>query len=250
MKNWLTWHRHEASPVIIKARRWDPVTGTTSAVIGTGADLARATSDMVFKPYQEFTRSSTSSSRPSVSGSSSSSTTNASRTNSQDLASLEEPHPTGIKDEDLRFDWENTAAAVTTSAKGVGRFIGSYYKGVIVDIPLATTEGLRAVPRLYGEDVEDYVVRDWKTGAAVGGKNFAHGMTKGLTGFFTEPIKGGAKEGPMGLVKGFAKGTLGIATKMPSGKKLLNRFSVNKSVLMFVFCSCIGPRHLPSSRYH
>ena len=119
-----------------------------------------------------------------------------------------------------------------------------------MDIPLATTEGLRAVPRLYGEDVEDYVVRDWKTGAAVGGKNFAHGMTKGLTGFFTEPIKGGAKEGPMGLVKGFAKGTLGIATKMPSGKKLLNRFSVNKSVLMFVFCSCIGPRHLPSSWYH
>lgn len=237
--------------MIIKARRWDPVTGTTSAVIGTGADLARATSDMVYKPYQEFTRGSSGSSRPSASRSTSSSTTNTSRTNSQDFASPEEDHSTGIKDEDPKIDWENTASAIATSAKGVGRFIGSYYKGVIVDIPLATTEGLRAVPRLYGEDVEDYVVRDWKTGAAVGGKNFAHGMTKGLTGFFTQPIKGGAKEGPIGMVKGFAKGTLGIATKMPSGKRLLNHaFGERKPVLIFVFCSCIGPRHLPSSRYH
>lgn len=185
---------------------------------------------MVFKPYQEFTRSSTSSSRPSASRSTSSFSTNTSRTNSQDLGSLEEPHSAGIKDEDPRIDWENTGAAVATSAKGVGRFIGAYYKGVIVDIPLATTEGLRAVPRLYGEDVEDYVVRDWKTGAAVGGKNFARGMTKGLTGFFTEPIKGGAKEGPIGLVKGFAKGTLGIATKMPSGKRLLNHAFSGKSL--------------------
>lgn len=128
------------------------------------------------------------------------------------------PREMSARDPEQRFDWETMGATAAATAKGVGNFIGTYYKGAVVDIPLATTEGLRAIPRLYGEEVEDHVVRDWKTGAIAGGRNFAHGMGKGLTGFFTQPVKDGVKEGPFGVITGFAKGTIGIGTKLPAGK--------------------------------
>lgn len=92
---------------------------------------------------------------------------------------------------------------------------------MIVDIPLAATEGLRAVPRLYGEDVEDYQVRDWKSGALAGGKNFAQNMREGLTGIWNQPRKG-ADEGALGVAKGIMKGTIGFTTMVPSGMFFLS----------------------------
>jgi hypothetical protein len=104
--------------------------------------------------------------------------------------------------------------------KGFGKFTGSYFKGVIVDIPHATAEGFRQVPRLYGEEPKDYGgVQDWKSGAIVGGRNFVDGMTDGFTGLFTQPVNGAKEEGALGAVKGFAKGTIGLATKVPSGRQ-------------------------------
>ena len=44
--------------------------------------------------------------------------------------------------------------AVAT-AKGFGKLNVAFFKGCIVDIPLAGTEGFRVVPRLYGENVDD-----------------------------------------------------------------------------------------------
>lgn len=108
---------------------------------------------------------------------------------------------------------------VGASLKGFGKFTGAYFKGVVVDIPYAAAEGFRQVPRLYGEEPKQYgTVRDWKSGATMGGKNFVDGMTDGFKGFFSQPIKGAREEGALGAVKGFAKGTIGLATKVPSGK--------------------------------
>lgn len=105
--------------------------------------------------------------------------------------------------------------------KGFGKFTGSYFKGVVVDIPHAAAEGFRQVPRLYGEKPKDYgAIQGWKSGAIVGGKNFVDGMTDGFTGLFTQPVNGAREEGAIGAVKGFAKGTIGLATKVPSGKQL------------------------------
>ncbi|KAJ5520951.1 UDP-glucuronosyl/UDP-glucosyltransferase [Penicillium fimorum] len=104
--------------------------------------------------------------------------------------------------------------------KGFGKFTGSYFKGVVVDIPHAAAEGFRQVPRLYGETPKDYgTIQDWKSGAIVGGRNFVDGMTDGFTGLFTQPVNGAKEEGALGAVKGFAKGTIGLATKVPSGKQ-------------------------------
>lgn len=201
--------------MIIQARRWDPITGTTSAAIGTGTDIARATTDIFTKPYQEFNRAK-GQSRPSTCRSTSQTTT-PTPTPTADSQNSAEGSSSMDSNRDPRSNWDTTGAAITASAKGVGRIVRSYYKGVLVDIPLATTEGLRAVPRLYGEDVEQYDVRDWRTGARTGGRNFAHGMTNGFTDIFRQPYKGAVEEGPLGIAKGFFKGGVGLGTKMSAG---------------------------------
>lgn len=155
-----------------------------------------------------------------------------------------------------RRRWETAGTTISTvaaTAKGVGNFMGAYYKGMMVDIPLATTEGLRAIPRLYGEEVEEHVVRDWKSGLAAGGKNFASGMGGGLSGFLTGPYKGAAKDGPLGVAKGFAKGVIGVSTKAPSGKlrptqyACMHEYNVTRPITDAV-CSGIRARGLPGPR--
>lgn len=102
---------------------------------------------------------------------------------------------------------------------GFGKFTATYFKGVVVDIPYAAAEGFRQVPRLYGEQPKEYkAIKDWKTGAIYGGRNFVDGITDGFTDLFTQPVKGAQEEGVAGAAKGFMKGTLGFATKVPSGK--------------------------------
>lgn len=57
------------------------------------------------------------------------------------------------------------------SAKSIGRVNSSLFKGTMIDVPLAVTEGLRATPKLYGESVPDHEpITDWKSGARVAGK--------------------------------------------------------------------------------
>lgn len=93
------------------------------------------------------------------------------------------------------------------------------FKGLLVDIPLATTEGLRNIPALYGDTVRDHgSVTDWKSGAMVGGKAFMYGMGEGLTDIFTEPYRGGKKEGALGVVKGVGKGSVTMLTKTSYGE--------------------------------
>lgn len=93
------------------------------------------------------------------------------------------------------------------------------FKGLLVDIPLATAEGLRNVPALYGDKVRDHgTVTGWKSGAVVGGKAFMYGMGEGLTDIFTEPYKGGKKEGVVGVAKGVGKGTVTLMTKTTYGE--------------------------------
>lgn len=103
--------------------------------------------------------------------------------------------------------------------KGFGKFSSTYLRGVIVDIPHAAAEGFRRAPQLYGEKPKDYgTVHDWKSGVAVGGKNFVGGMAGGVAGLITQPLKGLKEDGRDGAVKGLTRGALGLATKMPSGE--------------------------------
>lgn len=160
----------------------------------------------------------------------------ASTSTAATTASEEERRKMLKREEQIR-GLETAGATVAATAKGVGHFLGTYYKGMMVDIPLATTEGLRAIPRLYGEDVEEHVVRDWRSGVAAGGKNFATGMGKGLTGFVTEPCRGAAADGPLGIAKGFAKGVIGVSTKVPAGKFQQDYARMDLEGLLLTFCA-------------
>ncbi|CAI9628258.1 unnamed protein product [Alternaria burnsii] len=173
---------HETDPFIITNQRWDPVTSTTSACVGIVGDMGMAAKGMVVDPFTE----------PKHSVTSSAASTQSDKSN-------------------------GTAAAGRVAggvAKGFGRFVGAFYKGVIVDLPLATTEGFRNVPRLYGEEVKDHgEVTGALSGFQVGGKNFVHGIADGFSDPFRQTYEGGKKEGVIGYAKGFGKGMAGLVTK-------------------------------------
>ncbi|KAI9932363.1 hypothetical protein MW887_009876 [Aspergillus wentii] len=212
---------HDIKRIVIENRRWDPVTGILSAATNTGTDMLKSTTDMFYKPYKEYNRGRS----PRITGSSSDRSMSLPvRPATADPTAL--PHantdpanadPVGIVDSERRNGWLTAGSMMGASLKGLGKFTGTYFRGVVVDIPHAAAEGFRQVPRLYGDQPKEYEpVRNWKTGATVGGKNFVDGMTDGFRGLFTQPIEGARDEGALGAVKGFAKGTIGLATKVPS----------------------------------
>lgn len=163
--------------------------------------MAKSTGEMFYNPYKEFKRSR----RPSEGPSCNTPGSNPPLSQPQATRSNSDPFETA----------GNMAGA---GLKGFGKFSGTYLRGVIVDIPHAAAEGFRRAPQLHGETPKDYgTVHDWKSGIAVGGKNFVGGMTGGVTGLLTQPLKGFAENGKDGAMKGLAKGALGMATKMPSG---------------------------------
>ncbi len=69
-------------------------------------------------------------------------------------------------------------------------------------------EGLHNVPKLYGTEVRSTgKVTDFKSGVREGGKSLVHGYYDGITGLVREPVKGGKKEGFVGVLKGSARGS-------------------------------------------
>ncbi|KAJ5505029.1 hypothetical protein N7463_007903 [Penicillium fimorum] len=199
---------YESKSIFIQTRRWDPITGGTSSLLGMYKDILTASSDVVIRPYKEFSR--------------------ARQQSEPELVVIESTNPqpernpsVGISrtsgsmtDEERRV----MGKAVGGSAKSVGRIIAYYYKGVLIDIPGAVNEGLRAVPRLYGEEVKDYDnIKDFKSGVAAASDNFTHGFSHGLTDIFRQPYEGAQRDGIRGALKGFVKGPIGMGTKAASG---------------------------------
>lgn len=170
---------HETHPVHIQNDRWDPITGMSAASIGVVGDMSNAAKNMLVDPFTELKRSNAASS--------------------------------------------NTNGAVTagrmasTTAKGFYNFNMALFKGTIVDIPLATAEGFRNVPRLYGEEPRNHgEVTGIVSGFQVGAKNFAHGMVDGFSDPFKQSYQLGKKEGALGAAKGFGRGMAGLITKTGS----------------------------------
>ncbi|KAJ7768348.1 hypothetical protein B0H16DRAFT_1785284 [Mycena metata] len=113
----------------------------------------------------------------------------------------------------------STAGAMAAaSGRGFGNFFTAGLRGGAVDIPVAFTEGLRGVPKMYGEEVKDYgEVKDWKSGLLVAAKTATFSTSEGVADFFVQPWKGARDEGALGFAKGLGKGTLGVASKSGAG---------------------------------
>ncbi|KAL0929369.1 sterol glucosyltransferase [Colletotrichum truncatum] len=155
-------------------RRWDPVTGGAASVLGTMTDFTTALGGTFIDPFKAYKEA---------------------RRNGGGVSA-------------------GSGAAAQGAAMGFGSMTGVVTKGALVNMPLALAEGLRSVPRLYGEEVENHgKVKDWQSGGVVAAKNFGHGFYDGITGFVTQPYKGAKKGGAVGFLKGAGKGSIGLFTK-------------------------------------
>ncbi|KAJ5113421.1 hypothetical protein N7456_001955 [Penicillium angulare] len=196
-------YSYQSNPIIVENRRWDPVTGVFSATMSTTSDLVLSTTEMVTKPYKEYR---------DARGSRPNSPRNSITRSQTDLG-------THVDNEESQKGRVTAGRMVGATLKGLGKFTGVCLRGAAVDIPHAAAEGFRQLPQLYGEKPKEYgPVKDWKSGIIVGGRNLVDGMSEGLSGLITQPIKGAKEDGALGAMKGLAKGTAGLATKIPSGE--------------------------------
>ncbi|KAF7197803.1 Sterol 3-beta-glucosyltransferase UGT80B1 [Pseudocercospora fuligena] len=111
-------------------------------------------------------------------------------------------------------NWKSNFQNAQYTAKGVHRIVGAGIKSPL-DFTMGLTRGFHNAPKLYGDDTvrKSENVTDLKSGLRAAAKEFGFGMYDGITGLVTQPMKGAAKEGPAGFVKGIGKGIGGIALK-------------------------------------
>lgn len=111
-------------------------------------------------------------------------------------------------------DWKQNFQTGTDTAKGVHRIVGAGLKSPL-DFTMGLAKGFHNAPKLYGDDTvrKSENVTDFKSGVRAATKEFGFGLYDGITGLVTQPVKGAAKEGPAGFVKGIGKGIGGIVLK-------------------------------------
>lgn len=103
------------------------------------------------------------------------------------------------------------------SAISLTKFLGTSSRGAFVEIPLAATEGMRAIPRFYGEKVRTTApVQDWRSGMTVAWSGFTHGVYEGFTDIFVQTYRGKKKRGSIGVAQGLSKGLVSLAVKTGS----------------------------------
>ncbi|KAL0940329.1 Sterol 3-beta-glucosyltransferase UGT80B1-like protein 5 [Colletotrichum truncatum] len=212
---------YRSKPTNIENQRWDPVTALSAASISTILKMAGATADIIVKPFEEYKRGSESGDKPEIQAENV-------RRNSQAPAFAmlplpgvgvpegggDSPHPSRPVSSRGDDSSKKPGAMAVAAANGVGRLAGNTTKGLLVDIPLAVTEGLRAVPNLYGDTVKKHdAVEDFRSGVSVAGKTFCQDMKGGLTDIFVHTYKGKKEEGAMGAAKGLGKGVVSLVTK-------------------------------------
>ncbi|RYP41684.1 hypothetical protein DL767_000889 [Monosporascus sp. MG133] len=208
---------YHSNPITIDVTRWDPLSGGASAVMATAVDLTGSITGMVTKPIdqyrdeqrrraRELQKQQGQSREVSVDGGSSVSTASQPSVASLHSGSSGEKRPS------------LAGKMVSASAKSIGLFAPNAAKGMLVDIPLAITEGMRAVPKYFGTDVRSHgPVTNAKSGAVVAGKTFAWGFVDGVSDLVMQPVQGAANEGALGAVRGIGKGAVSLVAKSGAG---------------------------------
>ncbi|GJC83735.1 sterol 3-beta-glucosyltransferase UGT80A2 [Colletotrichum liriopes] len=212
---------YRSKPTNIENQRWDPLTAISAASLSTIVKMAGATADIIVKPFEQYKRTSESAENLEEQ-------VEKTRRHSQapafamlplpgvgDTDGLE--HSAGTRPPPSRGSEESSGrpgAMAVAAAHGVGKLAGNATKGLFVDIPLAMTEGLRAVPNLYGDQVQKHdAVEGFRSGVSVAGKTFCHDMKGGLTDIFVHTYTGKKEKGAMGAAKGLGKGVVSLVTK-------------------------------------
>lgn len=190
---------YKPNPIIIENRRWDPVTSLTSAGVGLAYEVSSTTTGLWYSPYKMHSR------KHRSTGSIASFNSNGDQASDAGESSVRATKSQYAK---------STAKYAGASAGTIPKLAGVFTKGGMVDLPLALTEGLRATPKLYGENVKDHdPITNFSSGVKVAGKGFAKGLGTGLVDVFVQPYKGARDDGAKGFAAGIGKGLLGTLTK-------------------------------------
>ncbi|KAM3443325.1 hypothetical protein MY4824_000628 [Beauveria thailandica] len=217
--------RYSPSPIRIYNQRWEPVTAMASSLATTGTGMVTGAANIVVKPlgvlYDKASREKKATTVAAAAAAAAATEENSAR-NSQDDDIYGRPAavdlPAAAPLETKQSGRSSMAMAVIGSASGVGHFFHSLSKGMLLDLPLAATEGLRNAPKLYGGEVyerEDVV--DWKSGGVVAAKTFRHGIVHGFKGLVKEPARGAKQHGAVGAIRGAGIGVLNFGSKVGSG---------------------------------
>ncbi|KAI1175566.1 hypothetical protein F4777DRAFT_549746 [Nemania sp. FL0916] len=107
---------------------------------------------------------------------------------------------------------------VLDTGKNINNIIATGVKSPM-NFCLGMARGFRNAPNLYNDDTvrPTEKVTNLSSGLKVAGKEFGYGLFDGITGLFTQPIKGAEKGGGAGLIKGFGKGIGGFLLKPAAG---------------------------------
>ncbi|KAI0110383.1 UDP-glucose,sterol transferase [Nemania sp. FL0031] len=203
---------HWTGNISIENRRWDPLTAVSAASVSTVIGVTEATVDVVRKPIQHYRRG---------------------RMQEQDVVQVIRADgaaaiPSGatmlpLVDLDTQAvpeantDKQHVSGTVAASAHSMGTAVARTTCGVLVDIPLAVTEGMRAVPQLWGEKVEEHErIHDFRSGVSVAGRSFYEGITGAVKGVFLRTYEAKKREGATGVLKGLSQGSVGLVTKTGS----------------------------------
>ncbi|KAF5597576.1 glycosyltransferase family 1 [Fusarium subglutinans] len=206
-------------PVDIENRRWDPLTATSSALLGSLVEFSKGFGSLMSAPvikvrHETANREKRHAARAALKAESRSRSPANSTT-------TEDPQERSLVEAKLKPDREvsTSSNAGKSAGKGISKMTSSVLKGSLVDVPLALTEGLHNLPELYGEKVRKHdKITDWKSGTAEAGKNFAYNFLDASWCLFKQPAVGAVKGGPVGLVTGLGKAGFGLIAKPGSGK--------------------------------
>ncbi|KAJ5161084.1 hypothetical protein N7492_006476 [Penicillium capsulatum] len=206
--------RHQSKPFIIEIQRWDPLTAISSASLSTATGMADATVGIFVDPYKEYRRlqsrrdSDATVIMPVLDTHSMSRFSHSTPSCATTVVSNSPPGQRPVHNS------EYARHMALASAISLGKFLGRSTRGTFIDLPLAATEGLLAVPRLYGEQTRVHTsVVDWRSGTEVAWSTCTHGLYEGLTDIFVHTYKGKKNQGALGVAKGLSTGLVSLTVK-------------------------------------
>ncbi|KAI7554833.1 UDP-Glycosyltransferase/glycogen phosphorylase [Hortaea werneckii] len=209
---------YKSYPLIIEPTRWDPFSGGASAVLNTVVDLADCVTGIVTKPigqHQKQQRQKKRATELQAFVTTQKQQLFATSQSSDNVDSDESTKSNGKTHSRRRTGGTQTALA---GVKSIGSFAPKALKGMLSDIPLAMTEGLRTAPRHYGDTLRDNGrVTGIASGFAVAGKTFMWGFVDGVSDVVVQPYKDIKNKGATGLVTGIGKGITGLYVKTGAG---------------------------------
>ncbi|OLN97672.1 Sterol 3-beta-glucosyltransferase UGT80A2-like protein 2 [Colletotrichum chlorophyti] len=211
---------YRSKPLNLDVTRWDPLTGTASAVVASTVDMTDALFGMFSKPVEEYKHEQRRRERETkreTSRQGSGSQENVGTEEGRHSLATSQIADSASFDPGQRKRRSMAATVAGASVKSFGMIVPKVAMG-LVDVPLAFTEGMRVMPGHFGTKVRDHgPVTDAKSGAVVAGKTLAWGLADGLSDLVMEPVRGGIKEGVVGVVKGVGKGAISAVTKTGTG---------------------------------